>query len=122
MNTKRERTGQYSLTLALEYILSNSIATKSRLRNIFCLDPKTMLKIGEGRELSPSAHRHYLETFVGILNNHRTLHPECEAQLNKVLADIMLVECGIKTDGEKAADAEEERRTEYLKHISSGKI
>lgn len=115
MNMKRKRTCQYSLTLALDYILRNSIATKSKLRNNYALDPKTMLKIEAGGELSPSAHRHYLETFVGIINCHRMLHPECEVRLNKLLADIMLVECGIRTDEERIADFEEEKRAVFQK-------
>lgn len=122
MNTKRERTGQYSLTLALDYILRKEIASKSRLRNLYGLDPKTLLKVEDGMKLSVSAHRRYLEVFVGIINKYRVMHPECEDELNKVLADILLVECGIKTDEERKASFAEERRREYFKSISSGKI
>lgn len=121
MNTKRERTRQYSLTLALKYILSNSIATKSKLRNHYNLDPTTILKIESGRELTSSAHRRYMEVFVGILNQYRVMHEKCEQELNKILADILLVEYGIKTDEERTTDYENERRTEFLKHICSRK-
>lgn len=96
--------------------------TKSQLRNLYNLDPKTMLKIEAGRKLSPSTHRHYLDTFVCIINNYRCMRYEKEIEMSKVMADILLVECGLKTDSEKQTDYEDERRAEYMKSICSGKI
>lgn len=122
MNTKHERTSQYSLTLALDCILRMSIATKSKLRNVYNLHQNTILKIEDGHKLSPSAHQRYLQAFVGIINSYRCMHHDQEDDMNKVLADIMLAECGIRTDAEKAADYDKKKRTEYMKSICSTKL